>query len=116
MFCDMDAEEISALHAQVQRAAPKGHVRAPDGSVLPWPWFDKRLGCPVPGCSFNRATVSAVKAHLLEVHGWSSCGSYVCYCPRCAGAVLFADKAHATAFHGKPYNKEQHLRDFENLK
>ena len=109
----MDADELCSLYARVQAPAPKGHVRAPDGAVIPWQWFDKRLGCPAPSCSFNRATVSAIKAHLLEAHGWSNCAAYACYCPRCQGAVVFADQAHATAFHGKvSYNKEQHLREF----
>ena len=105
----LDAAALAALHARVQAPAPKGHVRSPDGVVMPWQWADKRLECPA-GCGFSRASLTGVKAHLLEVHGWSSCAEYACYCARCQGAVVFADVAHATAYHGKAAFQKDHLR------
>jgi len=110
----MDPVTLAQLHAHVQKPAARGQVRAPDDSVSAWNWDadKKRLMCPATGCGFTRATLSAVKAHLLEVHGWSSCAAYACYCAACHGAVLFADQAHATSFHKKAasFEKDQHLK------
>ena len=107
----MDADTVATLHAYIQSPAPRGYVRAPDGAVLPWTWInDKRVQCPVPGCGLLRSSVGLMKAHVLEKHGWSSCGAYTCTCAVCENVVLFADVAHAAAFHGKATFSKDWLR------